>query len=43
VVGHGGFKGGLFKRFNVLKRFVAAEIGEIEDNAVERVALPTRA
>ncbi len=34
---------GLFKRFNVLKRFVVAEIGEIEDNAVERVALPTRA
>ncbi len=34
---------GLFERFNVLKRFVVAEIGEIEDNAVERVALPTRA
>ena len=38
-----GFWRGLFKRFNVLKRFVVAEIGEIEDNAVERVALPTRA
>jgi hypothetical protein len=34
---------GLFERFNVLKRFVVAQIGEIEDNAVERVALPTRA
>ncbi len=34
---------GLFERFNFLKRFAVAEIGEIEDNAVERVALPTRA
>jgi hypothetical protein len=33
---------GLFERFNVLKRFVVAEIGETEDNAVERFALPTR-
>ncbi len=34
---------GLFKRFNVLKRFVIAEIGEIEDYEVERVALLSRA
>jgi hypothetical protein len=33
--------GGLFKRFDVLKRLVVAEIDLIEDNAMERVALPT--
>jgi hypothetical protein len=34
--------GGLFERFDVLKRVVVAEIDLIEDNAVERVALPTK-
>ncbi len=34
---------GLFERFNVLKRFVVAEIGEIEDIVAERFALTTRA
>ncbi len=34
--------GGLFERFDVLKRLVVAEIDLIEDNAVDRVALPTR-
>jgi hypothetical protein len=34
--------GGLFERFNVLKRLLVAEIDFIEDNAVARVALPTR-
>jgi hypothetical protein len=43
VVGHGGFGGGLFERFNVLKRLVVAEIGEIDDSAVETVALATGA
>ncbi len=32
---------GLSERFHVLKRLVVAEIDLIEDNAVERVALPT--
>jgi hypothetical protein len=29
--------------FNVLKRFAVAETGEIDDSAVERVSLATRA
>jgi hypothetical protein len=33
--------GGLFERFDVLKRLVVVEIDLIEDNAVERFALPT--
>ncbi len=43
MVGHGGLGGGLLERFNVLKRFVVAEIGEIDDSAVERAALATGA
>ncbi len=41
--GHGGFGGELVERFNVLKRFVIAETGEIDDSAMERVLLATGA
>ena len=42
-LGHGGFGGGLVERFNVLKIFVVAETGEIDDSTVERVLLATGA
>jgi hypothetical protein len=38
-----GLSYGLLERFNVSKRLVVAEIKLIEDNAVERVALVTKA